>query len=139
MDVRTVNLVCSEVFRRAAVGGPSAHPHTFRHTAIKMLWMKGNSFEQIAKWIGHRKSSTTANQYGRLSLSDVSARMTGMDWMGDQQDGDAVAEWTKLGRFLYEPYPFNTSDWPDRQRQADRPKRRRDQQTVEQERAPQTA
>ena len=116
MEVSTVNRVCAAVFRRAGVPAPLAHPHAFRHTAIKMLWMKGNSFEQIAKWIGHRNPSTTSTQYGHLTVAEINARMIGLDWLGPPEEHEEAAQWRLLGRFLYEPYAVAPEEWPPERR-----------------------
>lgn len=58
--------VCRRIFRRADVNGPHVHPHTFRHTVIRLLYMNGVTMERIAKWIGHSSAAITSDTYNRL-------------------------------------------------------------------------
>ena len=66
--------------------------------------MKGNTFEQIAKWIGHRNVSLTANVYGQLRASEVHNSMVGMDWLGHDGLDHEKQTWRDLTDFLAEPY-----------------------------------
>ena len=75
--------------------------------------MKGNSFEKIAKWIGHSHVSTTFGFYGHLSAQELQDNMVGLDWLGsDRQTPSVVQEWKKLTKFLYAPYTFPEHMWP---------------------------
>lgn len=49
VSTRHVWDVCHRVFVRAGVTGSHAHPHTFRHTVVRMLYCQGMTFEKIAQ------------------------------------------------------------------------------------------
>lgn len=113
MSPRRLWAVCRVVFTRAGLHGPHVHPHTFRHTVIQMLYMKGMSFEAIAKWIGHANPSVTSGVYGRLSQRDVHSLMTGVPFIDNnhQTSSDVKAEWTRLARLVHRPYVFDEVEW----------------------------
>lgn len=66
---------CRAVFERCGLRGDHVHPHTFRHTAVHMQFMRGRTFEQIAKWIGHGSPTVTSGVYGRLSFQETERMM----------------------------------------------------------------
>jgi integrase len=104
--------VCHEVFRRARVAGRHVHPHTFRHTVIQMLYMRGLGFDAIAKWIGHANPSITSGVYGRLSQRDLNGMMRGVLFTDDDNAGeeDAKRAWVRLSRFIADPYVFDEDE-----------------------------
>lgn len=71
VSTRHVWAICKAIFQRAGITGEHAHPHSFRHTVVQMLYMNGVSFEAIAKWIGHAHATVTTSVYGRLSHDDL--------------------------------------------------------------------
>lgn len=103
--------LCREVFRRAGLAGKAhAHPHTIRHTVIQMLYMKGMSFEEIAKWVGHAHPSVTSGVYGRLSQENVNATLRGLPFADTGRD-DVRKEWSALATYLAAPYVFKDDEW----------------------------
>ena len=56
----TVYDACWRIFCRAEVQGPHAHPHLFTHRVVRLLAFKGKSFDQVAKWLGHKLPNLTA-------------------------------------------------------------------------------
>lgn len=104
--------VCRTLFHRAGVVGTHAHPHTFRHTCIHMLFMNGLNFEVIAKWIGHTSPSVTSGVYGRLRTHDIQAlvhKATGFVPHPCSNGKDNEKEWNELAKFLVDPYAFTAS------------------------------
>ena len=74
--------------------------------------MKGMSFENIAKWIGHSNPSVTSGVYGKLSQRDVNGLITGVPFIDAEEDGrNARAEWTRVARFVHRPYIFDSEEW----------------------------
>jgi len=51
----------------AAIGRPDVSPHMLRHSAAVWLAEDGHSFEEIAQYLGHGDSKTTAKVYARFS------------------------------------------------------------------------
>jgi hypothetical protein len=106
---------------------PHAHPHTFRHTTVKMLWMLKNSWEDIAKWLGpgpaahrtrggprrrHASPKITSTVYGRLTVAELHTRLRA-DFLDDDGAADAEADaWRDLARHLARPYPIAVSEEP---------------------------
>lgn len=103
---RTVWKACRSIFIRAGVSGKHVHPHTFRHTLVHMLFITGNSFAKIAKFIGHRSEQTTAQRYGRLRHTDTINAIQGVGFLQDAQDSTARQEWETLAHDLTDPYRF---------------------------------
>lgn len=112
MGLRTAWGVCADVLRRAGVRGPHAHPHTFRHTTVQILYLAGGlSFETIAKWIGHRSATTTSVIYGQIQQEDLCARLNGLPFVDDVGDGaERRAAWMGLAEAIRQP-PYDISVW----------------------------
>lgn len=112
MGLRTAWGVCADVLRRAGIRGPHAHPHTFRHTTVQILYLAGGlSFETIAKWIGHRSATTTSVIYGQIQQEDLCVRLNGLPFVHDVADGaQRRAAWMGLAEAIRQP-PYDMSMW----------------------------
>ena len=99
--------VCRGVFRRARMAGPHVHPHTFRHTVVQMLYMKGMAFDAIAKWIGHASPAVTSGVYGRLTQDNLNGLLRGVPFVDEGGSGDARERWAAVARFVTRPYVFD--------------------------------
>lgn len=97
---------CRVVFERCGLSGDHVHPHTFRHTVVQILYMRGRSFEQIAKWIGHSNPSITSGVYGRLSSNDTD-RMIADDGGGAQEK----EEWQRVYNTCKLPVQYHFESW----------------------------
>lgn len=100
--------VCRRVLDRADVRGSHAHPHTFRHTVVQLLYLVGElSFETIAKWIGHRSSAVTSGVYGRLQQADLQTRLRGVPFLSEDDGGRAAAalrqRWHRVAEAIRNP------------------------------------
>lgn len=86
-STRWIWQLCGRVFARAGLDADRghAHPHTFRHTFIHYMYMSGATFEQIAKFVGHRSPAVTSGVYGRLRLVDLESNMVGLPWLRDAE------------------------------------------------------
>ena len=94
--------VCRCVFTRAGVHGDHVHPHTFRHTTIKLLYIGlGKTFDGISKWIGHANPAVTSGVYGRLQAEEVSRMVVDDDEEGANVDRD---RWRDVSRHLRDPW-----------------------------------
>lgn len=113
VSTRHVWDVCHTVLTRAGVVGPHAHPHSFRHTVIQMLYLCGMKFESIAKWIGHANPTVTSTVYGRLSHVDVHNLMQGVPFIDGttQQTDGTKGDWKSIASFVNRPYQFDASEW----------------------------
>lgn len=108
MGLRAAWALCAAVLRRAGVVGPHAHPHTFRHTVVQLLYLAGGlSFETISKWIGHRSVSVTSGVYGRLEHADLQARLQGVPFGAPGEDTRRAA-WRGLAERIRTP-PYEVS------------------------------
>lgn len=96
--------VCQGVFAKAEVTGRNAHPHAFRHTVVRMLYLRGKTFDQIAKWIGHASSSITERVYGRLSTEEID-RM--MDDDAEEKRSLDRDRWMAVAKRIKNPYPWD--------------------------------
>ena len=85
--------LCRQIFARSGVSGCHAHPHSFRHTLIQMMFMRGATFESIAKFIGHANVNITSGVYGKLDCSQTDALMR-MDDTG--HDNCEKRSWERL-------------------------------------------
>ena len=109
--------VCRGVFQRAGLKGPHVHPHTFRHTVIKILHMSGVPFERIAKWIGHSNANITSNIYGRLKETELQQLVHPP--FADDAHKTIGDEWKEVARLIRDPYNNNVEPPPSkRQRQS---------------------
>lgn len=104
----TVWRICHGVFRRAKLSGPHVHPHTFRHTVIKILYMNDIPFEKIAKWIGHSSAAITSTTYHRLQEHELQRLVFHLPstspYTDPALDSDPRKEWRDLSRFLDDPF-----------------------------------
>jgi len=75
-----------------------------------MLYMKGMSFDAIAKWIGHSNPSITSGIYGRLSHTDVNGMMKGVPFVDEGHDSDIKEQWARVARFVTRPYVFDDAE-----------------------------
>ena len=79
-----------------------------------MLYMKGMGFDAIAKWIGHASPAVTSGVYGRLSQTDVAGMLRGVPFVDEGERTDVRAQWTKIARFITQPYVFDDDELPSR-------------------------
>lgn len=110
MSTRSMWQLCHRVFDRANVSGKHVHPHTFRHTVIHMLYMKGMSFDAIAKWIGHSNPSVTSGIYGRLSQDNINGLMRGVPFVDEGSGADIKERWQELSEYIAHPYVFESHE-----------------------------
>lgn len=96
--------LCRQLFDKANVHGNHVHPHTFRHSVIKMLYNTGRTFDQIAKFIGHASSQITAGVYGRLTHEELLSVVAVLDFDKTQWEAAKKKEWHNLISLLKEPY-----------------------------------
>ena len=76
---------CRAVFMRAGLGKAKyAHPHTFRHTVVRMLYISGRPFDVIAKFLGHKNKEITMAVYGRLTCDETHRQISGDSEIRDQ-------------------------------------------------------
>lgn len=106
-----VNELFDKLFKKANVQGPHAHPHTFRHTLVLMMFMAGNSFEKISKYIGHSSPDITSKVYGRLKFSDMMGSIQGMPFLGEGECNDTKPEWHALSKYLRDPWKASDEEW----------------------------
>jgi integrase len=61
---------CERRFARAcrALGVPVFSPHDLRHRRISLLHRQGRSWAEIARFVGQRKLSLTADTYTHVML-----------------------------------------------------------------------
>lgn len=107
MHKNTLWRVCRGVFQRAGLSGPHVHPHTFRHTVIKILYMNGIPFERIAKWIGHASATITSTTYHRLQeheLQQLVFHTHTKEQSNKNGQSNMQTEWQELSLFLDDPY-----------------------------------
>ena len=98
---------CKAIFARCGLQGSHVHPHTFRHTVIQILFMRGRTFEQIAKWIGHSSPTITSGVYGRLSFNETERIILG-------DDADAAREreeWHRVYQACKLPTQYRFEEW----------------------------
>lgn len=112
-------LTCRTIFQRARLLDDTglrllghAHPHTFRHTTVKMLWMMGNSWENIAKWLGHASPTITSTIYGQLTAIEIDSRIHADFIDNGTGVADAREEWRELAAFVAQPYTFEKAELP---------------------------
>ena len=105
-DQNAVWRVCRIVFRRAGLqDAPHAHPHTFRHTIIKMLFVLGKNWDQISKWVGHSNPTVTSTVYGRLQDVELTHLMRVPFLASDLPTAaDTPQDWRALAELLRRPY-----------------------------------
>ena len=94
---------CRCLFRRAGVQGPHAHPHSFRHTVVRLLHFRGKTFDQVAKWLGHKSPNVTAQVYGRLTVEETTRLMDDEDGQGG--GGHDKRLWSEVHDRIKNPYP----------------------------------
>lgn len=70
------------IARDANIVGVQVHPHAFRHTIVGKLIAAGNPMEIVSKFMGHRHTSTTADNYF-LTNSEKMAKMVNNPFMED--------------------------------------------------------
>lgn len=105
--------VCRGIFQRSGLGRVRhAHPHTFRHTVVHMLYMCGLPFDRISKWIGHSSVATTSGVYGRLRHDDIQTLVHGVPFVPSPTDAAQQRNsWMELAELLRAPYVFSLSLW----------------------------
>lgn len=91
ISTRKIWQICRGIFNRAGLHGAHLHPHTFRHTVVQLLHMKGTPWEDISKWIGHASVQITCGVYGNLKFHDLDKLVQGDD--GDKEAGKRA--WTR--------------------------------------------
>ena len=100
--------VCENIFSRAGLHNlPYAHPHTFRHTYVHMLYLGGgNTFEVIAKQIGHASPEITERTYCKLSHIESTSNIKGIAFLGNGAHAQMRNEWRDLAQMLtHSPWP----------------------------------
>lgn len=124
--------LCRSLFSKAGVFGAHAHPHTFRHTVVKILFLTGNSFEIISKWIGHSSVTLTAGVYGKLGAADIQNQIQNVPFVEsvtrtlptkpsflpcfkvlNLNETEGIHAWTELARFLHMPWPMPDEEMPE--------------------------
>ena len=103
--------VCRGVFRRARLAGPHVHPHTFRHTLVHLMYVSGNSFEKIAKFLGHASPAVTSAVYGRLRHLDALSGVRGVPFLASDEARDNRDAWAEVGRLLRDPWRASAPEW----------------------------
>ena len=99
--------LCQRLLHRAGIRGPHAHPHTFRHTLIHLMYMGGTPFDHIAKFVGHANPNITSQVYGRLRYADMLSAIRGVPFLQDVSTTlqEHREEWIQLGHLLRDPWP----------------------------------
>ena len=111
MDPSTAWRVVRGVLTRANVPTKLAHPHTFRHTCIQMLYNNGLSFTEISKWIGHRNESITSNIYGQLQHQDLQNRVSEkVPFLASGPQVSVRERWKRVAKFLSTVYDFDNDE-----------------------------
>lgn len=95
---------CRQVFVKARLTGPHVHPHTFRHTLVHLMYISGNTFEKIAKFLGHSSPNITSRVYGRLRHMDAIAGVQGVPFLQDAKADANAQEWRAIGQLLRDPW-----------------------------------
>ena len=106
-----ISTICRNIFNRCGILHlPHAHPHTFRHTVIQMLFMNGVTWEGISKFVGHATPAVTSHTYGRLRHDDIAGLISNVPFIPNTNRNDA-SKWKKLASYLAAPFVFEVSDW----------------------------
>lgn len=95
---------CRKVFLKARLSGAHVHPHTFRHTLVHLMYISGNTFEKIAKFLGHSSPNITSGVYGRLRNMDALAGVRGVPFLQDAGADTNTQEWRAIGQLLRDPW-----------------------------------
>ena len=111
MDPSTAWRVVRGVLTRANVPTRLAHPHTFRHTCIQMLYNNGLSFTEISKWIGHRNESITSNIYGQLQHQEMQNKVSEkVPFLASGPQVSVRDRWKRVAKFLSTVYDFDNDE-----------------------------
>jgi integrase len=110
--ISTVHIwrICRSLFQQANVPG---HPHCFRHTTVRMLFMTGLSLEVISKFLGHKDASVTSATYCRLDGHELQSLICDVPFSDTTTASvkDERQKWYDLATFLRNPFPLPKEDW----------------------------
>jgi integrase len=113
--VSTVSMwrVCRGLFRQAGIVTGNPHPHCFRHTCVRMLFLSGAmQLEHIAKWLGHQDAAITSATYCRLGAHELQSLVYNVPFTEHTTESMNTErqKWRKLAEHLRNPFPLPKED-----------------------------